>query len=232
MRRGFVLSLGRMAYDQAWDLQKRLHRLRVDQRIPDTLVLLEHDPVITLGRQGDESHIVNPEFLKRLGIPVFRVERGGDVTYHGPGQLVGYLFFQLRDSLSRVRHLILSIEEALVRALATYGIHAHMDPEYIGVFVGTDKIAAIGVAVHERVSFHGFALNVHPNLEHFRLIVPCGLTDRGVTSMEKLLGTAPDLQEVESRVVQAFEQVFGLALEPKTLKDLPGFSEKEAHHAE
>ena len=223
MRPGFVLSLGRVPYDRAWDLQKRLHRLRVAQRIPDTLILLEHDPVITLGRRGDPRHIqVAPEFLKKLGISVFRVERGGDVTYHGPGQLVGYLIFQLNDSLSRVRHLILSIEEALIRVLATYGVQAHTDPDYIGVFVGNDKIAALGVAVHQRVSFHGFALNVNTNLEHFRLILPCGIQDRGVTSLERLLGRPVDLQEVESRVIRAFEEVFQLSLEPRRLEDLPG----------
>ncbi len=222
MRKGYVLSLGRMPYLEAWDLQKRLHRLRVQDRIPDTLILLEHDPVITLGRQGKEENIhVAPEFLASQGVPVVRVERGGDVTYHGPGQLVGYLFFKLRDSLTRVRHLILALEEALIYALATYGISAAKDPEYIGVFVEQDKIAAIGVAVHQRVSFHGFALNVQPNLEHFRWILPCGLQDRGVTSMEALLGHPVPLPEVAQRVVRGMEQAFGLALEPHSLEDLP-----------
>jgi len=218
---GWVIDLGRMPYKEAWDLQKQVHTLRVQDQIPDTLLLVEHPPVITRGRTPGALHVRVPfPLLKARGIEFYEVERGGDVTFHGPGQLVGYPIFRISNHLAGIRPFVRTIESALIEALRQFGIQAHRDPEYTGVFVGLNKIVAIGIAVKKWVAFHGFALNVHTDLRYFDLIVPCGIVDRGVTSMEKELQRSVPLDEVKPVVVNAFEKVFGQSLKPRSLQDL------------
>ncbi len=218
---GWVVDLGRMPYPEAWILQKRVHAQRVEGKIPDTLLLVEHPPVVTRGRTPGALHLRVPlPHLKAQGIEFYEVERGGDVTFHGPGQLVGYPIFQIPRRLAGIRPFVRALETALIQALQSFGIPAHTDPKYTGVFVGPHKIVAIGIAVRRWVAFHGFALNVHTDLRYFDLIVPCGITDRGVTSMERELKRPIRLDEVKPAVVRAFESVFHLTLKAVPLSVL------------
>jgi lipoyl(octanoyl) transferase len=169
--------------------------------------LVEHDPVVTFGRKGGRDHLrVDEAVLRARGFALYDIERGGDVTYHGPGQLVGYPIFPVGR---RVRDYLRSLEAALVRVLAAFGVAGAGSPGYAGVWVDDEKVAAIGVAVQRHVAFHGFALNVHTDLSHFETIVPCGIADRGVTSLERLLGRPVGLDEVRPHVVAAFHAEFG-----------------------
>jgi lipoate-protein ligase B len=207
-----VLRLGTVAYDAALDLQKELVERRRRDEIPDHLLLLQHPHVITLGvRTADaRSHIVVGEAeLDRRGVSVHETGRGGDVTYHGPGQLVGYPIFALEPGRRDLHRYVRDIEEALIRALATFGIAGGRVSGLTGVWVGDEKVAAIGVRVSRWITSHGFALNVTTDLDYFGLIVPCGITDRGVTSMARLLGRPPGFEAVQDAVTQAFGAVFG-----------------------
>jgi lipoyl(octanoyl) transferase len=198
--------LGRMAYTTAWELQRRLHAAVAAGTEPATLVLLEHDRVITLGRKGGREHLLVSEAeLRERGFEVHAIERGGDVTYHGPGQLVGYPIFPVGR---RVRDYLRNLEAALIRVLAEHGVTASGSPGYAGVWVGAEKVAAIGVAVQRNVAFHGFALNVATDLTDFATIVPCGIQDRGVTSLSRLVGRTVSLEEVVPQVLQAFRETF------------------------
>ncbi len=211
---GWWVDLGTVPYPEALELQHLLHGRRVRGEIPDTLLLLEHPHVITLGRRGKREHVLlDEEERRRLGVALHHVERGGDVTYHGPGQLVGYLIFAVPEGLAGVRPFVRTIERALVAVLEGYGIEARTVEGYTGVWVGEEKVAAIGVAVQRWVTFHGFALNVNVDLTGFSWIVPCGIRGKGVTSMARLLGRTVDLEEVKARTAAAVAAAFGLALE-------------------
>jgi len=180
-------------YEQALTRQYELHKNRLENKIPDTLWLLEHPPVITTGLRKKQSHniLINP-FTH--GVAVVNSDRGGEVTYHGPGQLVGYLIASIEMHHCRVRALVKNIEAAFVRYLADlHNIEANTYPEHTGVWVGHDKITAIGIALKKRITLHGFAYNVNTNLSHFDWIVPCGIIDGGVTSLEKLTGNSYNL---------------------------------------
>jgi lipoate-protein ligase B len=202
-----------MGYGEAFALQRRLHEARLKGEIPDVLMLLEHPPVITLGKGFHAEHLLFPsEFYAQRGIETCLTDRGGDVTCHMPGQLVGYPIFDLRAH-GRDLHLFLrQLEEVLIRALQSFGIEGGRAPGYTGVWVGEEKIAAIGIKVARWVSMHGFALNVNNDLSLFGLIVPCGITDRGVTSMSRLLNVPVSMEAVKAQLVQAFEEVFDLRL--------------------
>lgn len=206
-----VLKPGRLPYDQGLALQENLIQERIDERIPDTLVLLEHPPVITLGRNGAETDIVAaPATLKENGVAVHRIGRGGEATYHGPGQLVGYPIIHLYERARDIRRFVFNLEEVFVRLLAKeYGIEAERDAEHRGVWVGAEKVTAIGIAIRNRVTMHGFAFNVNTNLSHFSWIIPCGIRDRGQTSLAKLLGHELDSGVVEELVERYFREVFG-----------------------
>jgi lipoyl(octanoyl) transferase len=202
-----VVDLGRLDYRAAWDVQRAVHADVADGRRAPALLLVEHDPVITFGRKGGRDHLrVGEDELRERGFALYDIERGGDVTYHGPGQLVGYPIFPVGR---RVRDFLRSLEGALVRVLADFGIQGAGSPGYAGVWVGDEKVVAIGVAVQRHVAFHGFAMNVHTDLAHFETIVPCGIADRGVTSLTRLLGRHVGLDEVRPRVVEAFRHEFG-----------------------
>lgn len=216
-----LLNFGIEPYQRAWDLQHRLVALRREGRVGDVFILLQHTPVITIGRRGDESNIlVSPQFLAEQGIEVYRVERGGDVTYHGPGQLVGYPILDLNNHRRDVGWYVHSLEEVLIRALADFGIAAGQVQGAIGVWADGKKIAAIGARIEHWITYHGFALNVAPNMKDWELIVPCGIEDREVGSMQYFLGHIPDEQTVRQSVADHFAEVFEVELQETTLDHL------------
>ena len=205
-----VVSLGLIPYADALDLQRRLNEARFAGEIPDTLLLLEHPPVITLGRRGSYADILAPpERVRQAGIEVVETNRGGLVTYHGPGQLVGYPITDLRRLAGDAPSYVTGLEETLIRGLAEYGISGFRDPAARGVWTSAGKIAAIGVAVSRGITMHGFAVNLQPDLSHFSLINPCGLGARGVTSAERLLGHSIDSEDFRQAVTFHFGRVFG-----------------------
>jgi lipoate-protein ligase B len=227
-----VLNLGPKPYDDALELQHQLVAARRDGRTGDTLILLEHPPVITLGRRGDESNILaSRQWLADHGIQVCRVERGGDVTYHGPGQLVGYSIMNLRQHRQDVSWYVHSLEEMLIRSLSDFGVLAKRLPGSIGVWVDDSrKIAALGVRIEDWITYHGFALNVVTDLSYFRLIVPCGLAGKEITSMEKALGKGVDMREVREQVSHNFSRVFNVEIRRVALSDLLPSVEPEREH--
>lgn len=208
-----VLRLNRVRYQDALELQLRiLERVQGMAGQDAALLLLEHEPVITLGRSARESHLrVTPGELARRGIELHRTNRGGDITWHGPGQVVGYPILRLPETGRDVHRFLRSLEGVIIAALARFGIRGHRVPGYTGVWVDNAKIAAIGVAFRRWTSHHGFALNVAPDLGAFGLIVPCGIADRPVTSMEELLGNAPPRAAVEDALIAEFCREFALA---------------------
>jgi len=210
-----LLSLGRVEYGRALELQRELWRLRVEDKISDTLVLLEHDPVITLGRSARASNLLVSEAeLARRGVALHRIERGGDVTFHGPGQLVGYPVFKLQAGIAGVRWFVERVEAALVTALAELGVQAGLRSGHIGVWCKERKIASIGIAVKRRVTFHGFALNVAVDLGFFQLMNPCGMPGVVMTSVSAEGGVTDDAR-VRSAVAAGFESVFGVECQEK-----------------
>jgi len=212
----FILDLGRMGYREAWDLQKAIHQKRVEDKIPDTLILVEHDPVVTMGKSGKDKNLLIPvKLLKDKGIDFFNIERGGDVTYHGPGQLVGYPIFNIRKGLPGIKPFIGRIEDAIVLTLQDFGIKAEKKDKLIGVWTAPGKICSIGVAVQRWVSFHGFALNVNTDLKFFNFIVPCGLAGVKMTSMMDILKKEVGLDEVKMRIRERFGGLFGK--QPETI---------------
>jgi len=213
-----VKRLGLVGYEEALALQQTLVEQRQRGEIDDQLLLLEHPHVITLGvkTRNDLSHVLeSPQSLAAQGVGVFETGRGGDVTYHGPGQLVGYPIVDLNPDRRDVHRYVRDLEEVLIRAVAEFGIGARRLDKLTGIWVdeaGRDaKLAAIGVRISRWVTSHGFALNVNTDLSRFGLIVPCGITDKGVTSMERLLGHSIPMAEVETAVTRQFEAVFGLS---------------------
>ncbi|MBI1770300.1 MAG: lipoyl(octanoyl) transferase LipB [Bacteroidetes bacterium] len=204
-----VINLGLTDYKSIWDLQRKIFDLRVEGKIPDALLLNEHNHVYTLGKSSNDNHLLaREEELSQCGAEVFHIDRGGDITYHGPGQLVGYPILKLDDYYSDVHRYLRDIEEVIIRTLQDYDIKAHRDRDFTGVWVGSDKIAAIGVKVSHWVTMHGFAFNVNTDLSYFDRIIPCGIFHRGVTSLERVLGAQVPLHDVASRIVYHFGRVF------------------------
>ncbi len=213
-----VRRLGLVGYADALDLQKRLVDDRKADRIPDQLLLLQHPPVITLGvkTRGDRSHVLaTPEVLARAGVELFETGRGGDVTYHGPGQLVGYPIIDLRPDRCDVHRYVRDLEEVLIATAGAFGVAATRVQGLTGAWVGDRKLAAIGVRIARWITSHGFAFNVATELDHFKLIVPCGITDRGVTSLDQLTGRPVPMASVEDAAIDAFASVFGRS--PRTV---------------
>jgi lipoyl(octanoyl) transferase len=208
-----VRRLGRVPYAEGLDLQARLVADRQAGRIPDTLLLLEHDPVFTLGRNARPENVLFPEAeLRARGFDVFETGRGGDVTYHGPGQVVGYPILDLTPDRCDVHRYVRDLEEVLIRTCGDYGVSARRVPGMTGAWVGEEKIGAIGVRIARWVTSHGFAFNAGGDIAPFGLIVPCGLRGRGVTSLERLLGRSPDRHEVLDRLAAHFAEVFDRAM--------------------
>ena len=211
MRQIDVRRLGIVAYAEALALQRALVEDRRVGRIGDVLLLVEHPHVLTLGVRGDEgrSHIlVSAETLALRGIEVHETGRGGDITYHGPGQVVGYPIVDLKPDRCDVHRYVRDLEDVLIRTAGDFGVQASREPGLTGVWVGREKLAAIGVRISRWVTSHGFALNVTADVEYFNLIVPCGIADRGITSLGRLLGRPIDPRAVEDRIVAHFCEVF------------------------
>jgi lipoyl(octanoyl) transferase len=201
-------NLGLIDYRRAWEMQKELHARRANDEISDTLLLLEHPPVFTLGKRDcPEDIISSPDLIASDGIEIIKTERGGRITYHGPGQLVGYFICRVSE-MGGIKRFVFLIEELLLRVLADYDVKGGRDPAHPGIWVGKNKIAAIGLHVSRNITQHGFALNVNPDLDHYRHIVPCGIRDRGVTSLERLLNEAPSINEIKEKISLKIQDVF------------------------
>lgn len=218
MRELEVRRLGIVPYDEALAMQRALVEERRAGRVPDLLLLLQHPAVITLGVKGDggRTNIVATDArLAELGIAVHETGRGGDVTYHGPGQLVGYPILDLRPDRCDVHRYVRDLEELMIRVCADYGVEAGRIKGLTGAWVGAEKIGAIGVRLSRWITSHGFAFNVSTNLDHFTLIVPCGISDRGVTSLERATGRQLSLDEVEAKLVDHFQEIFERVTMPR-----------------
>lgn len=209
MRELTVRRLGRVPYAEGLELQAQLVTKRQAGLVEDTLLLLEHDPVFTLGRNARPENLLLAEAdLRRRGFEVFATGRGGDVTYHGPGQLVGYPIVELAPDRRDVHRYVRDLEEVMIRTCGDYGLTARRIPTLTGTWVGDAKIGAIGVRIARWVTSHGFAFNVSPDLAPYELIVPCGIRGRGVTSLERLLGRAIPLDEIMEGLSLHFATVF------------------------
>ncbi len=214
-----IIYAGQIDYQAAWDWQRQLVADRSAGRCGDTLLLLEHPPTITLGRASHREHVlVTSDELARRGVTLIESDRGGDVTYHAPGQIVGYPILKLSQHGGDLGHYLRNLEEMLIRLLARYSLSGSRLPGLTGVWVATNrqqsaKIAAIGIRLSASgVTSHGFALNVTTDLHGFKQIIPCGISDRDVTSLEQVLGSAPPLEQVLAQVVQCFGEIFGVDL--------------------
>lgn len=209
-----LLNLQRVSYPAAWEMQLKMVAQRRRGEMEDTLILLEHDPVFTVGRAGSHTNIkVTNSVLKAEDISVYDVDRGGDVTYHGPGQMVCYPILDLTTHGRDMHRYVRQLEEVIIRTIGEYGIEGFREQGLTGVWTEKGKIAAIGVGVKGWVSMHGFALNVHPNMQHFQMINPCGITDRPVASME-YFGVTVSLDEIRRQVVKKFTEVFDVKIVP------------------
>jgi lipoyl(octanoyl) transferase len=210
-----VRRLGTVGYPEALVMQRALVEERRADRVPDLLILLQHPAVITLGVKGDGGRsnvMATPERLSELGIAVEETGRGGDVTYHGPGQVVGYPIIDLRPDRQDVHRYVRDLEEVMIRTCADYGLEAGRIAGLTGTWIGAEKIGAIGVRISRWITSHGFAFNVSTRLDHFQLIVPCGISDRGVTSLERATGRSIGVEEVEDRITRHFGEVFERSL--------------------
>jgi lipoate-protein ligase B len=213
MKRLHIINLGSTRYKSAWELQQKYFDLRLAGKISDVLLLTEHEHVYTLGKSSDDNHLLaDQEKLKIDGVDVYRVDRGGNVTYHGPGQLVGYPILDLNNYHLDIHRYLRDLEEVLIRTVNEYGIKAYRDEKFTGVWVGSDKIAAIGVKVSRWITMHGFALNVNTDLSYFDRIIPCGIFHKGVTSMERLLNYKISIYEVSKLIAQHFGKVFEVSI--------------------
>ena len=200
-----MVCLGRRKYDEVWEKQKELVDQRRFEAVPDTLILVEHDPVYTLGKNSNEDHLLQS---RDKNVPVYQIERGGDVTFHGPGQLVGYPILDLHHHRLSVSWYMRTLEEILIQTLGQFGIESQRREGLSGVWVREEKIAALGVRLSRWISMHGFALNVNTDLKFFDGIIPCGIFEYDVTSMSQILGKEVSLVEVEETLITVFRLLF------------------------
>lgn len=222
-RRIVAVNLGRTDYEWCWSLQQRICVSRAQGRIGDVLLFTEHEHVYTIGRAGNPDHLLaRDDELRSRRISVHYTDRGGDITYHGPGQLVGYPILDLHGFSLDLHRYLRDIEEAVIRTLSGYGIHGRRLAGYTGVWVGNEKICAIGIKSARWITMHGFALNVSTDLSYFRHIIPCGIFELGVTSMQEVLGRPVGMDDVMSSLIQEFESVFGVTKVKWTRNELIG----------
>jgi lipoyl(octanoyl) transferase len=215
-------NLGTVDYKEAWDLQKNIFELRHQQKVDDVLFLLEHPHTYTLGKTADEKNLVgNQEYLNRNKISVYDIDRGGDITYHGPGQIVGYPIIDLNNWGKDTDKYLRALEEIIIRTCADYRLAVKRVPKYTGVWIEDRKIAAIGIKVTRWITMHGFALNVNTDLSLYNGIIPCGITNKEVTSLKKELNTEFNLQEVKSNILNHAVEIFGYNdIETRQVEDL------------
>ena len=204
--KGFsVKNLGKRNYQEVWDLQKNLQSKRINGEIVDTLLLVEHEPVYTLGKNADENHLLQHH---PKDISVFHIERGGDITFHGPGQLVGYPIIDLHNYKLSISWYMRSLEQTIIKTLNHFGIEGERKEGLTGVWVKDEKIAAFGVRVSRWVTMHGFSLNVNTDLSYYDGIIPCGIFEYGVTTMQKILGDEVEMKNVKQKLIHEFSIVF------------------------
>ena len=202
-----IHDLGKLLYKKTWNYQKELLKKRSNNEINDTLILVEHEPVFTLGKNADENHILQncPDNIK-----TYHIERGGDVTYHGPGQLVGYPILDLRNYKKSISWYMRSLEQVIIDTLFDYNITANRKKGLTGVWCNNEKIAALGVRVSRWITMHGFSLNIDPNLNHYKSIIPCGIFEHGVTSMSGVLNKTVDYEHVKKTIIKKFLYQFSI----------------------
>ena len=202
-------DLNNIDYQEAWDLQKEILEMRVDEKINDILFLLEHPHTYTLGKVADKRNLIGSvDYLMQNKISVFDIDRGGDITYHGPGQIVGYPIIDLKKWKQDTHRYLRSLEEVIIKTCSEYGLKGVRDSKYTGVWVGDKKIAAIGIKVSRWVTMHGFAFNINTDLDFFSGIIPCGIVDKGVTSLKNELSKSIDISEVKEKLVDNFKNIF------------------------
>lgn len=210
----FRIDLGRTHFREAWDIQKKLVALRAEKRIPDCLLLTEHEPVITMGRATQPKNLLcSRDYLQAHGIDLFAIERGGDITFHGPGQLIAYPIIDLTNRDRDLHRYLRDLENLIVAALSDLGLQAEVKKGLTGVWVKDHKLAAIGVAVSRWITYHGLALNVNTDLDYFRLINPCGITQYPVGSVMGMLGREIDISVVSDLIADNFTRIFGCEIE-------------------
>ncbi len=204
-----IINLGLKDYQETYKIQKKLIKERFEGKIPDTLILVEHPSVFTIGRSGSRKNILTPlEKLKEEGMQVYEIDRGGDITYHGPGQIVGYPVIDLRKHGKDIHLYLRKLEEVIIKLLKDFSIEAGRIKDMTGVWVNNKKIASIGIGVSKWVTYHGFSLNIDPNMKYFAMINPCGL-GKPVTSMkEQLNSKCPERREIEEKLAGTFAEVF------------------------
>ena len=202
-----IQDLGKLLYKKTWNYQKELLKKRSNNEINDTLILVEHEPVFTLGKNADKNHILQncPDNIK-----TYHIERGGDVTYHGPGQLVGYPILDLRNYKKSISWYMRSLEQVIIDTLFDYNITANRKKGLTGVWCNNEKIAALGVRVSRWITMHGFSLNIDPNLNHYKSIIPCGIFEHGVTSMSGVLNKTVDYEHVKKTIIKKFLYQFSI----------------------
>jgi lipoate-protein ligase B len=212
MRKCTIFTLDEVSYDEALSFQFELvERVKEKKGKESYLVLLEHLPVMTIGKNGNQNNIfIDEDLLKAKGICLRRIDRGGDVTYHGPGQLVGYPIMSLPYYKKTVKGYVDSLEEAMIQTLSAFGIKAERRPKYIGIWVADEKIGFIGVRVSHGITYHGFSLNVHPDLTPFTYMKPCGIANCRITSMEKILNSLPAVPDVMGEFIKQYNKIFDI----------------------
>lgn len=209
-----LLNLGLTDYKSVWDLQNKVSKVKQQKRTDDLVIATEHKHVYTLGKSGNQDHLlVSENEMKKSGISYFEIDRGGDLTYHGPGQLVVYPILDLRNYYLDAHRYLRDLEEAIILTLDNFGIRGHREEGYTGVWVNDHKICAIGIKISRWITMHGLALNVNNDLSYFDRIIPCGIFHKGVTSMKESLGSEVNIGELLKVLVASFENVFGIKLE-------------------
>jgi lipoate-protein ligase B len=228
-----LIDLPLTDYVQAWTMQKQVHAAKVEKRLDsDVVIFLEHPPVFTVGRRGKREHVkVSDEFLHRAGVSIVEVERGGDITYHGPGQIVGYPIVNLDRARLKVDEYITRLEDVMLRAAASFGVVAERNSLNRGIWVGDRKLGSIGICIRRGIAFHGFALNVNLLLEPFGWIDPCGLQGVSMTSLEQERSRKIPMREVREALARTIESVFGVKLVTAHLSDIRRYFGTQASHA-
>ncbi|MDP3149100.1 MAG: lipoyl(octanoyl) transferase LipB [Ignavibacteria bacterium] len=202
-------NLNFIGYEEAWEFQHELLQLRKEKKITDVFLLLEHPHTYTLGKTADKKNLVgSKEYLEENKISVFEIDRGGDITYHGPGQIVGYPIINLNEWHNDTHKYLRALEEVIILTCKEYGLETGRNPKYTGVWIENRKIAAIGIKISNWISMHGFAFNINTDLQLFNGIIPCGITDKEVTSLEKELGKEVSIEEVKEKLLKHFIEVF------------------------
>ena len=202
-------DLGMIDYKDAWDLQKNIFDLRLRNEINDTLFLLEHPHTYTLGKVAEKENLISSEVqLKELGVSVYEIDRGGDITYHGPGQIVGYPIIKLSDWKEDTHLYLRGLEEVIIQTCAEYGLITGRNPKHTGVWIGERKIAAIGIKISRWITMHGLAFNVNTDLAFFGGIIPCGIKDKDVTSLQRELGREIEIDKVKDKLIKNFQKIF------------------------